>query len=335
MKVLITGGAGFIGHNLIKNLLHEDAEVYAVDNFLTGKKENISGFLNNKNFHFFQLDISTQRFKKVFDGLEFDRIYHLACPTGVPNIHIMGEEMIHACSFGTFNVLDIAKKSKAKLLFSSSCEVYGQPEVFPQTEMYTGNVDHIGSRSPYEEGKRFSETILKFYTRKYNVDAKIVRFFNIYGPGMSLEDTRVLPKFFKSIKEGRSLEVYGDGSQTRTFLYIDDLLKGLEIVMDTGKSGEAYNLGTDRQISISDLAELVLKISRADSKIEYVPHFISDHKDRLPSLEKICNLGWRQSVALEDGLKKMTEYYGMENIKEPENAMLKKPFSATAGEVVH
>jgi len=203
-SVLITGGAGFIGRNLCQALLAKDYQVYVVDNLITGRIENIEPLLKNKKFHFFKLDIIKSKFKKIFSYIPLKQIYHLACPTGVPNIQKFAKEMTLVNSLGTINVLELVRKHKAKLIFASSCEVYGEPKVFPQGESYCGNVDPIGPRSPYEEGKRFSEALIATYLKKYNLDARILRIFNTYGPGMSLEDQRVIPRFLKSITEDKS-----------------------------------------------------------------------------------------------------------------------------------
>lgn len=311
LRVLVDGGAGFVGSNLCGALLEAGHEVFAVDNLITGKIKNISPYANNKKFHFIKMDIGDTRFRDMFKNIKLDQIYHLACPTGVPNIKILGEEMILTCSLGTLNIMGLALAHKAKVVFSSSAEVYGQPEKTPQMENYNGNVDPIGPRSAYEEGKRFAETIIKMYVDKYGLDAKIVRIFNTYGPGMSLSDQRVMPRFLRSILGGRKLRVYGDGSQTRTFLYISDLLRGLELVMEKGKAGEAYNVGGETQISIKDLGDLIRKLTGCQSEIEFAPHFIEDHSHRQPGTSRSQLLGWHPLVSLEEGLKKMIIWNGL------------------------
>jgi len=311
LRVLVDGGAGFIGSNLCGALLKDGHEVFAVDNLITGKIKNVSRYADNKKFHFIKTDISDAKFPGMLRDLKFDQIYHLACPTGVPNIKKLGEEMILTSSLGTLNVMDLALAHKAKVVFSSSAEVYGQPEETPQTENYNGNVDPIGPRSAYEEGKRFAESIIKMYVDKYGLDAKIVRIFNTYGPGMSLSDQRVMPRFLQSIRGGQKLLIYGDGSQTRTFLYISDLLRGLQLVMEKGKPGEVYNVGGETQISIKDLGNLMKKLTGYQSDIEFAPHFILDHDHRQPATTKSQLLGWRPSVSLEEGLKKMIVWSGL------------------------
>ncbi len=280
-------------------------EVYAVDNLITGQRENIKPLLGNKKFHFFKLDIIKPKFKKIFSHIPIKQIYHLACPTGVPNIQKLSEEMLLVNSLGTLNVLELTKIHRAKLLFTSSSEVYGQSAVLPQKESHNGSVDPVGPRSPYEEGKRFSEALVAAYTKKYNLDTRIVRIFNTYGPGMSLSDQRVIPQFLCSILKDESLTIYGNGQQTRTFLYVDDLIQGFFLVMEKGKVGEVYNIGGSRQISIKKLADLVSQLANYQNGIRFASHFIKDCHRRQPSLKKIKNLGWSQEVSLREGLKRV------------------------------
>jgi nucleoside-diphosphate-sugar epimerase len=308
---LITGAAGFIGTHLSKKLLQEGHAVYAVDNFITGHPENLTPLLQSKNFHFLQEDITHASFQRTFLNVPLDQIYHLACPTGVPNIQLLAQEMLETCSIGTRNILEIARTHNASLIFTSSCEVYGDPERFPQQESYTGNVDPIGLRSPYEEGKRFSEALLMMYVRKYNLAARITRFFNIYGPGMSLKDHRVIPQFLHSITNKKPLSIYGDGEQKRTFLYVNDAIAGLQLVMDQGIPGEAYNMGSTHQTTIRELGELLLSFIEHKQEIQFQPHFIEDHHARLPSTEKLEKLGWRQKISLQEGLQRVLHAYGV------------------------
>ncbi|MFH0891951.1 MAG: GDP-mannose 4,6-dehydratase [Candidatus Falkowbacteria bacterium] len=310
-RALVDGGAGFIGSNLCGRLLEKGYEVFAVDNLITGKLKNISRYSRNQRFHFIETDINDPGFPEIFQDIKINEIYHLACPTGVPNIKKLGEEMITTCSLGTLNIMSLARAQSASIVYSSSAEIYGQPEETPQNEHYTGNVNPIGPRSAYEEGKRFAESIIKMYADKYGLNAKIVRIFNTYGPGMSLSDQRVMPQFLQSIIRGKKLTIYGDGSQTRTFLYVSDLLSGLELVMKKGKPGEAYNVGGDSQITIKDLAELMKKLTGYRLDVEFVPHFIEDHNHRQPAVSKAELLGWRQTVSLEEGLKKMIAANGV------------------------
>jgi len=304
-RVLITGGAGFIGSNLSRYLLSKKYVVHVVDNLITGRQENIFSLRPHRDFHFYKMDVVCSGFVRLFKTLPIDHIYHLACPTGVPNIKTLGEEMLATSSIGTRNVLELARIHNARILYTSSAEVYGNPLVAPQKEEYCGNVHPLGDRSAYEEGKRFAESMMKLYVQKYGVSGKIVRIFNTYGPGMSFTDTRVFPQFIKSVLSGENFRIYGDGSQTRTCLYIDDLVRGLSLVIQRGKAGEVYNIGGNEMITIKDLAHLILEISGKNNVIDYHPHFIEDHTNRLPFLEKISALGWKQKIPLRKGLYNM------------------------------
>lgn len=307
-RILITGGTGFIGSNLSKRLLEQGHRVIAIDNLITSNGDNLKQLLRNPKFKFIKHDIVKPFPKRKFDpdqiGTKFEIIYHLACPTGIPNLVGLAEEMLLACSVGTRNILELAKKSRAKLLFTSSSEVYGDPQVFPQKESYTGNVDPVAIRSPYEEGKRFSESLVTMYVRKYNIDARIVRVFNTYGRSMALDDSRVIPRFLQQALHNKPLTVEGKGIQTRTFCYVDDLVDGLIMVMKKGKKGEVYNLGSNKEVRIIDLAKLIIEITSSKSKVTYVERPTHDPKRRLPSLKKVKRLGWRSKVSLEKGLIK-------------------------------
>lgn len=308
--ILVTGGAGCIGFNLCKILLEQDHKVIAIDNLITGSVENLKQLKHYPKFKFIPHDI-TKPFPKNFEFRlsNFEFMYHLACPTGVSNLARLGEEMLLTCSQGTKNILELARTHHAKLLFTSSSEVYGNPKSFPQTEEYTGNVDPTGFRSPYEEGKRFAESLVVAYVRKYNIDAKIVRIFNTYGPGMSNKDTRVIPQFLHQALSGKPLTVEGKGVQTRTFCYVDDLVEGLILVTQKGGKGEVYNLGSDKEMTVIELAKLVIRLTDSRSKIRFVPRPTHDHNRRHPDLTKIKKLGWEPKLSLEEGLKKTLELY--------------------------
>ncbi|MDO8649125.1 MAG: NAD-dependent epimerase/dehydratase family protein [Candidatus Peregrinibacteria bacterium] len=306
--VLVTGGAGFLGRNLCATLLALGYRVHAVDNFITGRRENIEPLLAHERFRFVECDIADPRFPQVFEDVPLAEVYHLACPTGVPNIALLSIEMLETCSIGTFAVLKLAREKGAAVLFTSSCEVYGQPEVCPQPTEYTGNVNPVGPRCPYEEGKRFSESLLITYVRKFGLNGKIVRIFNTYGPYMSPTDQRVMPQFLRSIRREEELVVYGDGSQTRTFLYVDDLIRALLLVMKEGKSGEVFNVGGTEQITITELGNLMIALTGYQKGIEYRPHFTEDHTSREPDVSKIRSLGWIPAISLEEGLKRMIAF---------------------------
>lgn len=311
MKILITGGAGFIGSNLAKRLLDRGYEVVVVDNLITGRKENIAAYLRLPNFKFYHCSIESEEFKQLFDKtrIRFDEIYHLACPTGVPNIDKLGDEMLSACSSGTLNVLNLAAEMEAKFLFTSSSEIYGEPLVSPQSESYTGNVSTLGERANYEEGKRFSETLVQRFVRSRGLKATIVRFFNVYGPNMSLHDSRVVSRFAAQALTGKPLTVQGDGSQRRTFCYISEIVNGLELVMSKGEIGKVYNLGSDKEISMHSLAELIIEMTGSSSRIAFVERPDHDHSSRLPDLEEIRSLGWEDKIALREGIGMALEYF--------------------------
>lgn len=308
-SILVTGGAGFIGSNLCRTLLAEGHVVSAVDNCITGHESNITPFASEARFSFEQLDITDTAFLERYQQMAFDEIYHLACPTGVPNLTTLAEEMINTCSRGMFHVLELARQHDARVLFTSTAEIYGQPQVSPQDETYTGNVDPLGIRSAYEEGKRFSEAMLAMYVRKYGLNARVVRVFNTYGPGMSLSDFRVIPQFLQSVVNGMPLRLYGDGLQTRSHLYVDDLVRGLRTVMQKGEPGEAYNIGGEHPMTVRELAEMIIALTDHEAGIVYEPHFIEDHTHRKPSVEKAKALGWKQEIPVEEGLRRMIGFY--------------------------
>ena len=316
MTILITGGAGFIGSNLAEKLLRANQTVIAVDNLITGSFENIRDLLAKyPNFKFFKLDVTSQEFSAGFQPgkIKLDRIYHLACPTGVLNCLRLSEEMIDTCSFGSKRVLSLARDHHCPIVVTSTAEVYGDPEIFPQVESYNGNVSTTGERSSYEEGKRFSEAMVAMFVRKYKVKAKIARVFNAYGPRMSAHDMRVHAQFINRALKNQPLSVFGSGCQTRTFCYITDTLDGLIKIMDKGKQGEIYNLGSNQPTTINELAKTVIKLANSKSKIKHRPHKITDHKHRLPAIKKLKALGWQRRVELAQGTLKMIAYVKSSN----------------------
>ncbi len=310
MKVaIVTGGAGFIGQNLCRKLLSKDIKVIAIDNFITSNSIAVNELRKNKNFTFIKHDI-TKKLPKSLENKKIDVIFHLACPTGVDNLLRLGEEMLFTSGIGTKNVMELAKKTKSKLVFTSSSEVYGNPEVFPQTEDYEGKVSPTGYRSTYEEGKRFGESVVMFYVRRFDVDARIARVFNTYGPGMSKSDHRVMPRFMNQCMNGLDLTVEGKGTQTRTLCYVDDLVSGLITIALKGKKGEVYNLGNDNETKIIDLAKMVIKITEKNLKIKFIERPNHDHDRRLPNLSKMKKLGWSPKVNLEEGIRRTAQWYG-------------------------
>lgn len=310
-RILVTGAAGFIGSNLADHLLKAGHYVIGIDNIITGVNKNIIRLSKHDNFEFLKENIVDldQKFIEKLKIEKFDEIFHLACPTGVPNLVTLAEEMLLTCSIGTKNILEIAKDSNAKFLLTSSSEVYGDPLIFPQRENYTGNVDSTGIRSPYEEGKRFAESLTVMYVRKYDLKGKIVRIFNTYGPNMSEKDLRVIPRFFEQIKNNQSLTVHGDGTQKRTYCHVHDLIDGLNLVMDKGEIGNVYNLGSREEISVMNLAKLMIDLSETEVGISTVQRPPHDHKARMPDTTKATRLGWSPKITLRDGLKRIFEEY--------------------------
>lgn len=306
MNILVTGAAGFIGGSLCDHLLQEGNEVWAVDNFVTGSPIKTQQLSRYPNFHFLHTDITDQKFTDFFlDQPSINQIYHLACPTGVPNIKRLALAIMDTCSLGTTNVLKVAQHHRASLVFTSSSEIYGDPLVFPQSEIYTGNVDPLGARGPYEEGKRFAEALIVSFGQRFHLPVKIVRLFNVYGPGMLTTDSRVIPQFIDRALSNQPMVVYGDGRQIRTFCFVSDIIAGLKLVMRVGAAGTVYNLGSDQELSILELAQLIIQLTDSKSQISFVPHPIQDHHRRRPDLTKIKHLGWQPIIQLSDGLSEM------------------------------
>ena len=309
--ILITGAAGFVGSSMADKQLDARHIVHGIDNMITGSKSNIQRLQRRANFHFDEIDINDASALLRVQRAHYDEIYHFACPTGVPNIRTYGEEMMRTCSTGTENVLRIARQLNATFLYTSSAEMYGDPDVFPQIESYNGNVDPVGARSSYEEGKRFGETLARLYNEKYNVRAKIVRIFNSYGPNMSKSDTRLIPNTFGNIKADKSIVIYGDGNQTRTHLYITDLLTGLETVMAKGDCASPYNIGGNKQLTINQLVIALGGVLGRKIPVEYREHYIEDHRGREPDISKVMELGWQITTDLASGLAEMCREYGI------------------------
>jgi nucleoside-diphosphate-sugar epimerase len=315
MKVLIAGGAGFIGSHLCEKLLKKGDEVFCVDNLLTGNLKNIEPFLKNKKFKFWQWDV-TQRPTQEMAVEKFDAIFHLASPAS-PNpesplsyLHYPAETLF-ANSLGTFNLLELANQDKAKLLFASTSEIYGDPKISPQPETYWGNVNPNGIRSCYDEAKRFGEAMTMVFVRKFKVNARIVRIFNTYGPKMDKKDGRVIVNFINQILEKKPLTVYGQGKQTRSFCYIDDTVEGLMSAMFKVKtSGEIFNIGNDEEYTILELAKMIIKLLDNGSKIIYKSLPVDDPTNRCPDIAKAKKiLNWKPKISLKEGLLKTIEYF--------------------------
>lgn len=323
--VLVTGAAGFVGSSMSQRKLDQGYEVHGIDNLITGSESNVTNLQESTNFLFDKIDITDPAALLRVQRSDYDQIYHFACPTGVPNIEKYGEEMIRTCSVGTENILQIARRVKAPLVYTSSAEMYGDPEVFPQTEAYNGNVDPVGARSAYEEGKRFSEALVRLYHTKYQVSAKIVRIFNSYGPNMSRSDTRLIPNTLACIESGDPIRIYGDGMQTRTHLFITDLLDGLEAVMLDGQCASPYNIGGDNQYTINQLVDTFSELLDRDLPVVHKAHYIADHRGRLPDVSKSMALGWKAQTSLKAGLTAMCQAYGISKSRKEDKEVLSSP----------
>ncbi|WP_310481673.1 SDR family oxidoreductase [Chamaesiphon sp. VAR_48_metabat_403] len=296
MRILVTGGAGFIGSHLIERLMKEQHEVICLDNFYTGTKSNISKWLGHANFEFIRHDI-TEPIR-----LEVDRIYHLACPASPVHYQANPIKTIKVSFLGTSNMLGLAKRVKARFLMASTSEVYGDPDIHPQPESYHGNVNPIGIRSCYDEGKRISETLSFDYHRQHGVEIRVARIFNTYGPRMLENDGRVVSNFIAQSLQEKSLTVYGDGSQTRSFCYVTDQVDGLMKLMDGDHTGP-INIGNPEEYTILQLAEKVRDKIAPDREIIFKPLPQDDPKQRKPDITKAKTLlNWQPTVSLETGL---------------------------------
>ena len=303
-KILITGGAGFIGSHLCERLLNEGNEVVCVDNFFTGSKENIVHLMENKYFELIRHDITLHLL------LEVDQIYNLACPASPVHYQYNPIKTIKTSVLGVTNMLGLAKRVKAKILQASTSEVYGDPKEHPQKETYWGNVNPIGIRSCYDEGKRVAETLMMDYHRQNNVDIKIVRIFNTYGPKMAENDGRVVSNFIVQALKGEDITVYGDGSQTRSFCYVSDLVDGFIRMMNSKDFTGPVNLGNPVETPIIEFAERIIKLTGSKSKIIHMPLPQDDPTQRKPDITLATEkLGWKPEVQLEDGLIKTIEYF--------------------------
>jgi nucleoside-diphosphate-sugar epimerase len=304
MRALVAGGAGFIGSNFCAALLSRGYEVTCVDSLITGDVAMARRLAAMPRLRFVEGDVSDQAILAELVQDRFDDVYNLACPTGVPNIAVLGEEMLLTSSVGSQNLLKLALRCGSRYLFASSAEVYGDAQVIPQPETYTGNVDPVGDRSAYEEGKRFGEALTICYYRKYGIDARVVRIFNTYGPGMSFVDQRVIPRLIVAAAEAVPFTIFGDGSQTRSFLYVEDLVEGIFVAVDKGVPGEVYNLGSSREHSILELHSAAEASLGKVIEIAFKEHFISDQQRRCADVRKMRELGWEMRTDLREGLKR-------------------------------
>ncbi|MEB3272511.1 MAG: UDP-glucuronic acid decarboxylase family protein [Prochlorothrix sp.] len=298
MRILVTGGAGFLGSHLIDRLMEAGHDVICLDNFYTGHKRNIAQWLNHPNFDLIRHDI-TEPIR-----LEVDQIYHLACPASPVHYQYNPVKTIKTNVTGTLNMLGLAKRVKARFFLASTSEVYGDPDVHPQTEDYRGNVNPIGIRSCYDEGKRVAETLSFDYHRQNGVDIRVVRIFNTYGPRMLENDGRVVSNFIVQALRGQPLTVYGDGSQTRSFCYVSDLIEGFIRLMNSDHTGPV-NIGNPGEYTIKQLAETIQGMINPDLALQYKPLPQDDPRRRQPDITRAREwLGWEPSVALRDGLEK-------------------------------
>lgn len=309
-SVLVTGGAGFLGSHLCERLIKDGYKVTCLDNLLTGSEKNLEQLTDSPNFQFVNADIVSPGEKLPKE--HFDYIFHLASPASPVDYQNYPEETLLTNSTGTLNVLKLAKETGAKLLIASTSEVYGDPLEHPQKETYFGNVNSFGPRSCYDEGKRFGEAATYVYIRKYDIDARIIRIFNTYGPRMQKDDGRVVSNFIMAALTGEPLKIDGDGSQTRSFCYVDDLIEGMLKAMFTGETkGEVFNLGNPGEFTVRQLAEKVKEITGSASEIVFSGEFReNDPMRRRPDITKAKTvLGWEPKVDLEEGLAKTIEYY--------------------------
>jgi UDP-glucuronate decarboxylase len=304
LRVLVTGGAGFLGSHLCDRLVAQGAEVLCLDNFFTGSKRNILHLMDHKNFEVIRHDLVQPMF------LEVDQIYNLACPASPVHYQYNPVKTVKTSVMGAINMLGLAKRVKARILQASTSEVYGNPQQHPQTESYWGYVNPIGLRSCYDEGKRVAETLMMDYYRQNQVDVRIVRIFNTYGPRMAVSDGRVVSNFIVQALRNDPITIYGDGSQTRSFCYVSDMIDGCMKMMQREDFVGPVNLGNPHEFSIKRLAELVLKVTGSQSEIVYKPLPEDDPVQRQPDIALAKQkLNWEPQVHLTEGLEKTIDYF--------------------------
>ena len=304
-QILVTGGAGFLGSHLCERLLNEGNEVICLDNFFTGRKNNVYHLLDNNRFELMRHDVTFPIY------IEIDEIYNLACPASPVHYQFDPVQTTKTSVHGAINMLGLAKRTKAKILQASTSEVYGDPEVHPQGESYWGRVNPIGIRSCYDEGKRCAETLFFDYYRQHNLDIKVIRIFNTYGPRMARNDGRVVSNFILQALRGEDITIYGDGNQSRSFCYVDDLINGMVKMMATEKGFTGpVNFGNPGEFTMIELAEIVIKITGSKSKLIFKPLPEDDPRQRKPNIELAkSKLDWQPRVNLIDGLKNTIEYF--------------------------
>jgi UDP-glucuronate decarboxylase len=303
-RILVTGGAGFLGSHLCERLIKEDEDVLCVDNFFTGSKENIAHLLGRPNFELLRHDVTFPLY------VEVDQIYNLACPASPIQYQFDPVQTTKTSVHGAINMLGLAKRTKARILQASTSEVYGDPEIHPQPEEYRGNVNPLGPRACYDEGKRCAETLFFDYHRQHRVDIRIARIFNTYGPRMQPNDGRVVSNFILQALEGRPITIFGDGRQTRSFCYVDDLIDGLVRLMNADGIETPINLGNPIEMSINTLAERIMELTGSRSQIDYRPLPTDDPLQRCPDIRRARHLlGWEPRVRLEEGLRDTIGYF--------------------------
>ncbi|KRB77711.1 NAD-dependent dehydratase [Nocardioides sp. Root190] len=305
MRVLVTGGAGFLGSHLCDRLIAEGHDVLCVDNYYTGTKDNIAGLLGNHHFELMRHDVTFPLY------VEVDRIYNLACPASPIHYQRDPVQTTKTSVHGAINMLGLAKRVRARILQASTSEVYGDPEVHPQVEEYWGKVNPIGIRSCYDEGKRAAETLFFDYWRQHDLEIKVMRIFNTYGPRMDPDDGRVVSNFIVQALRGEPITIYGDGQQTRSFCYVDDLIEGMWRLMESPPEFTGpVNVGNPTENTMLELAEAVIRLVGGTSKIEYRPLPSDDPRQRRPDISMARKeLDWEPSVALEDGLRETIDYF--------------------------
>ncbi len=303
MRILVTGGAGFLGSHLIDRLMEQGHEVLCLDNFYTGNKQNILHWFNHPNFELIRHDI-TEPIR-----LEVDQVYHLACPASPVHYQSNPIKTVKTNVLGTINMLGLAKRVKARFFLASTSEVYGDPDVHPQPESYWGNVNCTGIRSCYDEGKRIAETLTYDYHRQHGLEVRVVRIFNTYGPRMLPNDGRVVSNFIVQALQGTPLTIYGDGSQTRSFCYVSDLVEGFLRLMASDHH-EPVNIGNPGEYTILELAQKIQQRINPDAELKFEPLPQDDPKQRQPDITRAKNwLGWEPTVPLDDGLTKAIDYF--------------------------
>lgn len=304
-RILVTGGAGFLGSHLCERLLNEGHDVVSVDNYYSGNKQNIAHLLGNPRFEAIRQDITFPLY------VETDQIYNLACPASPVHYQRDPVQTTKTCVHGSINMLGLAKRVNARILQASTSEVYGDPEVHPQHEEYWGRVNPVGIRSCYDEGKRCAETLFFDYYRQCNLEIKVVRIFNTYGPNMHPKDGRVVSNFIVQALRGEDITIYGDGQQTRSFCYVDDLIEGFVRMMNSPADLVGpINLGNPSEFTVRELAEKVLQLTGSKSKLIFMPLPSDDPKQRQPDISLAYEkLGWQPKVSLEDGLKETIAYF--------------------------